>query len=61
MAKAVSYINRVAYLDVPIYQPIQLDIVVILAEWIDQHLGNFQPSDVKTKLQRTYAACVNYV
>lgn len=38
------------YLNVPIYQPIQLDIVVILAERINQHLSDFQPADVETKL-----------
>lgn len=39
------------YLDMPVDQPIQLDVVVIFAERINQHFCDFQPSDVKTKLQ----------
>lgn len=34
-----------------IYQPIQFDVVVVLAERIYKYLGYFQPSNVKTELK----------
>jgi len=41
-----------SHLDMSIYQPVQLDVVVIFAKRINQHLCDFQPSDVKTELQQ---------
>lgn len=38
----------------PIDEPVELDVVVILAEWVDQHLGHFQPPHVETKLQQKH-------
>lgn len=35
----------------PVDQPVQLNVVVVLAERINQHLGDFQPADVEAKLQ----------
>lgn len=42
------------YLNVSIYKPIQLNVVVVLAEGIDQHLGDFQPSHVEAELKGTH-------
>lgn len=39
------------HLYVAIDQPVQLDVIVVFAEWIDEHFGNFQPSNVKAKLE----------
>lgn len=39
------------HLYVAIDQPIQFDVIVVFAEWIDEHFGNFQPSNVKAKLE----------
>lgn len=47
----IFYNLTLMYLDVSVYQPIQLDVIVVFAERINQHLGDFQPSDVETKLQ----------
>jgi hypothetical protein len=33
-------------------EPIQLNVVVVLAEWVDEHLCHFQPSNVEAKLLR---------
>lgn len=38
------------HLDVTIDQPVEFDVVVVLAEGIYQYLGNFEPSDVEAKL-----------
>lgn len=35
-------------------QPIQFNIIIIFAKWIDQHFGNFEPSNVKTKLKQKW-------
>lgn len=40
------------YLNVAIDQPVQLDVVVILTEWINQNLGNFEPADVEAELAK---------
>lgn len=40
------------YLDMTINQPVELEIVIVLAERIDKHLGDFQPANIKTKLKR---------
>jgi hypothetical protein len=37
---------------VSINKPVELNVVVVLAERIDQHFGDFQPSDVEAKLQQ---------
>lgn len=42
--------NRTTYLDMTINQPIQFDIIVVFAEWIDEDLSYFQPTDVEAKL-----------
>lgn len=41
----------VTHLNVPIYQPIQLNVIVVLAKWIDKHFGHFQPAHVEHKLR----------
>lgn len=46
------YREHLTYLDVSINQPVQLDIIIVLTERIDQHLGDFQPADVETKLRK---------
>lgn len=33
-----------------INEPIQLDIIVVFAEWIDQNFSNFQPANVEAEL-----------
>jgi hypothetical protein len=38
---------------VTINEPIQLDVVVVLAEWIDEHFRDFQPADVEAELRET--------
>lgn len=38
------------YLNVAIDQPVQLDVVVILAEWINENFGDFQPANVEAEL-----------
>lgn len=35
----------------PVDQPVQFDVIVILAERIDQHFGHLQPAHVEDKLQ----------
>jgi hypothetical protein len=35
---------------VSVNEPVELDVVVVLAERVDQHLGHLQPPDVKAKL-----------
>jgi len=42
----------ITYFDVSIDKPVQFDVVVVLAERVDQHFGDFQPSDVEAKLQQ---------
>jgi hypothetical protein len=37
-------------LDVPIDEPIELEVIIILTEWVDQRLGYFEPSNVKDEL-----------
>lgn len=38
----------------PVNQPIELDIVIILSKRVDQHLGYFQPTDVEAELKQIY-------
>lgn len=38
-------------------QPVQLDVVIILAEWINENFGNFQPADVEAELEGKLALC----
>lgn len=46
--------NDQPYLNVSINEPIQFNVIIVLAEGIDQHLGDFQPSHVEAKLKGTH-------
>lgn len=52
------------YFDVSIDQPVEFDVIIIFAEWIDQHFGNFEPADKKRKLlsewEKKDTICVGY-
>jgi hypothetical protein len=37
---------------VSVNEPIELNVVIVLAERVDQHLGHLQPPDVKAKLKK---------
>lgn len=51
----------VSHLDVTINKPVQLDIIVILTEWINENFGNFQPTDVEAKLMSEKIVNLNKV
>jgi hypothetical protein len=46
-------------LDVPVDEPIQLDVVVVFSERINQNLGDFQPPDVEAELMEETNTIVN--
>lgn len=42
------------YLNMAIYEPIQFNVIVVFAEWINQNFSDFQPTDVETELANKY-------
>lgn len=40
------------HLDVPVDEPVELDVVVILAEGVDKDLGDLEPADVEAELKQ---------
>ena len=39
------------YLDVSVYQPIQLEILIVITEWIDKLLSDLQQSHIEEELE----------
>jgi hypothetical protein len=33
-------------------KPIEFNVIIIFAKWVDKDFSNFQPSDVETKLEK---------
>ena len=48
------------YLNVPVDEVVELEVVVVLAERVDQRLGDFHPPDVEHELEADQGTtCLN--